>query len=147
MADFNPNDPLPSTEQLLKAISDLEITNKEMLDNLKQVHGSAYAMHVQAVSDILNVLRTTNTMICGKWPGFMVKAVSDLQIQRATALVYTFMLMRIPGDSPEQEAKRIAATDEMIKNITALTDQRVNTEKKLNGVILPAGKFRKDGEL
>lgn len=134
--------PEQDPKKILAAIHDSVETSSDILQSLKAIKGIAYAMHVDAVANIINTFRTTNTLICGKHPEVLVDIITNLQIDRAAKLVEPFFYSQFPGDDRDSIIKRHAACDEFQKNVTVLVEQRIAMEQKLHAVILPD--IRKD---
>lgn len=126
-------------KKITQAISDLGENNTEFLETLKAVKGHAYTSHVAAIANVINIIRTTNSMICEKYPDEIVNHIHKIQSDYTSSLVEPFLLATMPGDDPLSVVSRWDACDEMMKNIAVLVERQMATEKAVGKSIVPRG--------
>lgn len=121
---------------LKKSLTEHFESQDDILVTVQATKGTAYAMFLSAMASTLNVIRTTNGMICEKFPPEMVELVHTMQISRMSAMIEPFFYDKFPGNDAAIVKQRHAACDEFQKNIEVLVKQRMALEKLVGSQIL-----------
>lgn len=126
-----------NSDDIPKKLSDILMAASEkrtdMLDAVEFIKGPAYRRQLDGISKVANLFRTSNSLMCEKYPEDLRVAITKMQQIAIEELIEPFFMQQFPGTDLTAVKQRHEACEEFWKNFTVLMKQRRDAEKQLGG--------------
>lgn len=123
-----------NNDDIIKALADFTERKGDVLETIQATKGPAYAAYLAAVAAVSNTYRSTNSMICSKFPKLLVEIIAEAQSTAVQDLIEPFFFLQFPDMKERHEA-----CDEFVKNLTVLLEQRQAVENDISKVLKKYG--------